>query len=125
MSTPKRQLGDLGEKIALDYLKSQNYHILDRNYQKPWGEIDIIVSQNNQEIVFIEVKTKKKNHLNPAGPEESVHFWKQKRLLKAARTYLLEKNYPAETNWQVDVIAVELDEEIRKADLRHIKNAVF
>jgi putative endonuclease len=120
----KRQLGDLGEKIALKYLEKQGYQILGRNYQKRWGEIDIIAQSNSQEVVFIEVKTRKKNQDNFLMPEESVHFWKQQRLIKTARSYLLEKRYPPETSWQIDVIAVELNLKTRRANLRHIKNAV-
>ncbi|OGZ32896.1 MAG: hypothetical protein A3H00_02960 [Candidatus Portnoybacteria bacterium RBG_13_40_8] len=110
--------------MALDYLKKQNYHILDRNYQRKWGEIDIITSKD-KEIVFVEVKTRKKNQNSFIGPEESVGFFKQKRLIRTAQTYLLKENYPPETNWQIDVIAVELDEQTRRANLRHIKNAVY
>ena len=124
MPTLKRRLGDWGEKIALDYLRAKNYHILERNYQRPWGEIDIIASQD-KEVIFIEVKTRKKSRNNFIWPEESVGFSKRKRLIKTARTYLLEKNYPGETNWRIDVMAVELDEQSRRADLRHIKNAVY
>ncbi|OGZ37219.1 MAG: hypothetical protein A3A94_01315 [Candidatus Portnoybacteria bacterium RIFCSPLOWO2_01_FULL_43_11] len=125
MLTFKRKLGDLGEKIALDYLKRENYNILDRNYQKKWGEIDIVAQKDKQEIVFIEVKTRKKVLDNSIGPEDSVGVSKQKRLIRTAQIYLLEKRYSEETTWQIDVIAVELDEKTRKADLKHIKNAVW
>ena len=124
MPSQKRKIGDIGEKIAFDYLKKQGYQILDRNYQKPWGEIDIIV-QNNKEIIFIEVKTRTVSKGQSLEPEESVHSWKQKKLIRTAQTYLLEKKYHPETSWQIDVIAVELNFQTRKANLRHIKNAVW
>jgi len=122
MPSQKRKIGDIGEQIAVDYLKKQGYYILERNFQKPWGEIDIIV-QKDKEIIFIEVKTRTSPGL--AFPEENVGFNKKKKLIRTAQTYLLEKNYPVETSWQIDVIAVELNLQTRKANLKHIKNAVW
>ncbi|MBL7155180.1 MAG: YraN family protein [Candidatus Portnoybacteria bacterium] len=124
MPTQKRQLGDTGEKIVVDYLKKQGYHILGQNYQKPWGEIDIIV-QNNKEIIFIEVKTRTVFQGQSLSPEENVRFDKKQKLIRTAQTYLLEKKYPPETSWQIDVIAVELNLQTRKANLKHIKNAIW
>jgi putative endonuclease len=131
MPSQKRKLGDLGEKIAVDYLKNNGYKILACNYQKPWGEIDVIAQK--QGLVFIEVKTRTiKWEQSPEFggcqfpyPEENVRFDKQQKLIRTAQTYLVEKNYSPETPWQIDVIAVELNLQTRKANLKHIKNAVW
>ncbi len=53
----KHELGILGEQIATNYLKSQNYEILNRNFSCKQGEIDII-AKDNKEYVFVEVKTR-------------------------------------------------------------------
>jgi len=128
MVTIKRKLGDMGEKIAVDYLKKHDYQILERNFKKPWGEIDII-TQKNKGLIFIEVKTRTvpqgQSLRDSPYPEESVRSSKQQKLIRAAQTYLLEKNYPPEVSWQIDVIAIEINEELRKANLKHIKNAVW
>ena len=118
MVSPKRKIGDLGEKIALRYLRKQGYSILGRNWLKSWGEIDIIAKSKADEIVFIEVKT------GLLG-EENVHRQKKEHLIKTANTYLMEKKYPATTNWQIDVILINLDCQRKKANLRHLKNAVY
>ena len=124
MITIKRKLGDLGEKIAEKYLREKNYQILKKNYQKRWGEIDIIAKEN-QEIVFIEVKTRTKNKSDFYGqPQDSVNFFKQQKLIKTAKTYLFENDYSSQTNWRIDVIAIKLNEQNGKADLEHIRNAV-
>ena len=127
MPSQKRKLGDIGEKIAGDYLEKQGYQILERNYRKPWGEIDLI-AQKKKEVIFIEVKTRtvqSGQSLKYAYPEENVDFFKKRKLIRTAQTYLNEKNYPPETPWQIDVIALELNLQTRKANLKHFKNAVW
>ena len=54
--TQKQKIGDLGEGIACNYLKNKGFKVIDRNYWKPWGEIDIIVKKQGI-IHFVEVKT--------------------------------------------------------------------
>ena len=128
MPSQKRKLGDLGEGIAVDYLLKQGCQILERNYQKPWGEIDII-ARDNKAIIFVEVKTRtapqKQSLNNNPYPEENVRFQKQQKIIRTAQTYLLEKQYSSETSWQIDIIAVELNIQTRKANLKHIKNAIW
>ncbi len=121
MPSPTRKTGDIGEQIAVDYLKDNGYKILERNYQKPWGEIDIIAK--NQGLIFIEVKTRTNTKI--AFPEENVNYNKRRKLIRAAETYLSEKNHSPETSWQIDVIAIELNLKNRKANLKHFKNAVW
>lgn len=127
MPSQKRKFGDLGEKIAGDYLKKEGYQILERNYQKPWGEIDLI-AQKEKAVVFIEVKTRTVQpgqSLKFAYPEENVRLSKKRKLIRTAQTYLNEKNYSPETPWQIDVIALELNLQTKKANLKHFKNAVW
>lgn len=128
MATLKRKFGDFGEKIVKEYLEKQNYKIIGLNWRKRWGEIDIIAEENNNGskiLVFIEVKTRNKGKNRNYGlPEDAVNFYKQKKIIQTAKSYLFEKNYPEDANWRIDVAAVEIDEETRKANLKHIKNAV-
>jgi putative endonuclease len=124
MITIKRKLGNLGEKIAEKYLRDKGYKIIKKNYQKRWGEIDII-ARENQELVFIEVKTRTEDKSLLYGlPQDSVNFFKQEKLIKTARTYLFENDCSSQTNWRIDVIAVKLNEQGKEISLDHIKNAV-
>ncbi len=124
MSSLKRAIGDTGESIARNYLLDNNYKILENNYCKPWGEIDII-AKNNKGLVFVEVKSRIITKTNHLPPETNVHFTKQQKIIKTAQSYLAEKNYPENISWQIDVIAIELNTKTRKANLKHIKNAVW
>ena len=49
--------GRLGEEVACIFLERKGYEIRERNYWKPWGEIDIIAKAPNRTLVFVEVKT--------------------------------------------------------------------
>jgi putative endonuclease len=122
--TFKQEIGKLGEDIAVKHLVKHSFDILDRNYRKKWGEIDI-VAENNDILHFIEVKTMAVSHETNSSynPEENIHFWKRQRLARAIKTYLLEKN--EENDWQVDSIAIFLDLKTRRAKIRMIENIIL
>ena len=123
----KKEIGNIGEKIAVKYLKNCGYKILEKNFRKRYGEIDIVTLKKNgffsknKELIFIEVKTKTKN--KGYNPEENINFRKRKNLIKTAKYYILKNKY--NINWRIDTIIIELDPITRKANLRHIKNAVY
>jgi len=100
----RKDLGRIGEKIAYFYLLEKGYKILETNFQRKWGEIDIVAKKNDI-LVFVEVKTLKKPRFHP---EESITFKKKRKLFKNAQLYLIEKNYPPDQLWQIDIIAVEI-----------------
>ncbi len=63
------EIGKLGEKIATEFLERKGFTIIDTNYNKKWGEIDIVALAPHKNIVtrerrlvhFIEVKSKSSN----------------------------------------------------------------
>ena len=122
MPSEKRKVGDIGENFCVKHLVKHGYAILDRNYLKKWGEIDIVAKKGGV-IHFIEVKTVSHETLSNLSwedynPEENVHPWKLKRLSRAIQTYLLDKDIDDETEWQVDIAAVFLDFGAKKARIR-------
>ena len=205
--TQKQKIGQIGENLAVRHLKKLGFKILDRNYRKKWGEIDIIAEIDKASSIFqkflhpkkilhfIEVKsvsaetfqqqeflnkinvsqvpqksscqivkqnvqnvsretfTPLETHIKtlrnqefktkpPYGsssiitensakfliglmPEENVHFWKRQRLARAIQTYLAEKDVSEATEWQVDVIAVFIDMQTRRARIRITKSVIF
>ncbi|MFA5838871.1 MAG: YraN family protein [Candidatus Paceibacterota bacterium] len=124
--TPKRRTGDIGENVACRFLESKKFKILERNYLKKWGEIDIVSEKKNQ-IHFIEVKTISRNlnvleKDNEYRAEENVHPWKLKRLNRAIESYLEEKNISDDVEWTLDLIVVYLDLEGKKAKVEYLEN---
>jgi len=135
MKTPKRQLGDTGEGVACTYLESRGYEIVERNYLKPWGEIDI-VAKKAEKLYFVEVKTVTRESpkgIHPEGlsrgagyrPEDNVHPAKVKRLHRAIQTYLLDHKVPETIDWQLDVACVYLDFSTRRATVEVLENVIL
>jgi len=118
----KKDLGDLGEKIAEKFLKDKGYKILDKNFRySNFGELDIIASQGDN-IIFCEVKTRKKIGPTQFLPEDNITRDKQKKLIKLAEIYL-GKNNLTDHSWQIDILAIEIY--LNGAfDIRHTENAV-
>lgn len=119
MTTEKQKIGKLGEDIAVKYLEKHGYKILDRNYRKPWGEIDI-VAQQKQELVLIEVKTQ--NQEFEWRPEENITRHKKRQLSRIVATYLKANKIPENQNWRIDVLAIKLDFKTKNASVEHIQN---
>lgn len=121
--TQKQIVGEKGEDIAVKHIVKQNYSILDRNYRKKWGELDIVAKKDNV-IHFFEVKSESVSSFDVLhmkqfmNPEENVHFWKRQRLARAIQTWLMENRVSHETVWQVDVMAVFLDFNKKAAKVR-------
>ncbi len=126
MTTKKQDTGKLGEDVAVRYLEKHGYEILERNYRKPWGEIDIVARETTgqiQELVFIEVKAQNINF--EWRPEENITFHKKRQLSKIVSTYLKEHRVSESQDWRIDVLALKLDFEAKNAHVEHIKNIML
>ncbi len=101
--------------------------ILERNYTKKWGEIDIVAEKNNK-LYFIEVKSvscETLKNIDQYYPEDNMHPWKLKRLSRAIQTYLLSPKIDEEKDWQVDLLVVYLDLENKKAKVKVVSDIIL
>lgn len=128
MSKSKVRLGRWGEKLAENYLLERGYEILERNVHTPYGEIDLIARKMREDpmgvvsvTVFVEVKTRSTRTFG--YPEESVTIRKKAHLISAVQAYLQE-HPDLDGDWQIDVIAIEIDEKARQPSFTHFENAV-
>jgi putative endonuclease len=129
LSNNKKRIGMLGEDTACKFLMKHGYKILQRNYWKKWGEIDIIAKYNGI-VHFVEVKSVSCENLDIVthetddyNPEENVHPWKLKRLSRVIQTYLNDKDI--DDDWQFDVLSVFLDLNKKEARVRFMENIVI
>ena len=109
-----RQVGNKAEDKAVKYLKKQGYKILERNYNLPCGEIDIIASKNKT-LVFVEVKYRADSQAF-GGAVAAVGRAKQSRVIKAALSYIKTKK-PLYDSLMFDIIAISGE------TIEHIQNA--
>lgn len=114
----KRELGNIGEQIAAQYLEKNRYQVLERNFYCRQGEIDII-AKDGKEIVFIEVKTRSSNDFG--RPSEAVNYIKKKHLYSCAK-YFLYKTGLLEKFVRFDVIEVLIDK--GRFNVNHIKQVM-
>ena len=131
----KKKIGGLGEQIATNYLKNKGFTILEKNYLKKWGEIDLVArgtTANGPIIRFIEVKTvsyETKSELNHAishgtwRPEENIHFKKIERLNRAIESWLMDHKY--EGDWEIDALAVRLVTREKYATVKYLPGIVL
>ena len=117
MPKHNQQLGRLGESIAADYLRKKGYTILQKNFQKRYSEIDLI-ARDREMFVFVEVKTRFNTDFG--SPEESVSFFKERSIRRAAEYYLTvnEIEIPA----RIDLVAVTVDQNQNVINITHLEN---
>lgn len=111
-----RQTGNRGEDLAAEYLLSQGYEILMRNYRHRRTEIDLIARKDNF-MVFVEVKTRTSSAFG--FPESFVDSRKAAFIQQAAEAFIFENNWHGHVRF--DVISVNLDDH---TDIRHFEDAI-
>lgn len=128
--TEKQKIGRIGEDVACRFLMKRGFKVIERNYLKKWGEIDII-AKKSKILRFVEVKTVSRENVGNIShetdgyrPEENVHPKKLQRMARVIQSYLIEKKIE-DTDWQFDVLAVFLDLNNREAKCRFTEDVIL
>ena len=85
MGRERRDVGILGEKLALEFLEAKGYRVKCKNFRTPFGELDIVMEHKGS-IVFIEVRSRTTSSLGP--PSLSITRTKQAHIIKNALFFL-------------------------------------
>lgn len=120
--TRKIDIGNRGEDLATKFLRKNKYKIIERNYWRKWGEIDIIARAKDKTLVFVEVKTVTGPHPYIEAEEQMTHA-KITKLRRTAELYANENEgkLKEDRGWQIDLVAITLDED-GSTDIRHYEN---
>lgn len=144
--TQKQKIGRLGEDIAVKYLENKGFSIIERNYLKKCGEIDIIAKKAGI-THFVEVKSVSESpdftawpqnlgrsetssnsvprETDRYRPEDNLHPYKLKRLARVIQLYLFEKHANGEPKWIFDAITVQIDAKRRQAHVKFLENIIL
>ncbi|MFO7789071.1 MAG: YraN family protein [Bacteroidales bacterium] len=114
-----KEFGNIGEKMAADYLASLGYHIIERNWQFGKKELDLICECEDF-LVFVEVKSRQDTCLE--DPTRAITKRKKSHLLQALNAYVDIHNREEEVRF--DVITVLLDEK-GAPTLKHYESAII
>ena len=110
------ELGEKGEKLAIDFLLKNDYKILETNYRYIKAEVDII-AQKGETLVVVEVKTRSTDYFG--NPQDFVNPKKIKLLLSAIDYYVIEKDLDVEVRF--DIIAIIHQK--NKTKIEHLEDA--
>jgi putative endonuclease len=97
-----KQAGDAAEDAALQHLQRAGLRLLARNYRTPGrggGEIDLIMRAGDGTTVFVDVR--QRASASHGGAAASISSAKQRRIVFAARHYLMRLAEPPPCRFDV------------------------
>ena len=108
----------IGEDKACELLKKKGYKIIERNFRKGYGEIDIVCLKDKT-LIFVEVKTRTSKAYGT--PIEAISYFKLKSLIKTAQFYShLHPEFPDAL--RIDAVCVMLDHLSNPTSIEHNEN---
>jgi len=114
-----QKIGKLGENIVCQHLISKGFLIIDRNFTRKWGEIDVVAKK--QGIThFIEVKSVSCESF--LRPEDQMTTLKQRKMIRVINSYIAIHDMG---NWVFDVACVYIDSINRKARVKIINDVIL
>lgn len=119
---PRHHLGQLGERLAAEYLVGHGFQILERNYRTRWGELDIVAFDGST-LAFCEIKTRRLRRPGPSALD-AVGARKRARVRRIAGSWLRERrSRPYARLIRFDAIGITFDSTGRLLSLEHVQGA--
>lgn len=115
------ELGRKGEALAAVFLEKKGYKILEKNFRKPWGELDLVALASDKTLVFIEVKTMRPRE--DIRPEDQLTAAKKEKFSRVASLYAgaHPELVSDKCGWRLDLVAIDILEN-SEPDIRHYEN---
>ena len=110
------------EALAKDYLRQQGLTLLEHNYHSRFGEIDLIMF-DQQVLCFIEVKFRKSNVFG--GAVSAIPRAKQQRIIKTAQCYISSTPAIAQKPMRFDALILQLESSLSDLNIEWIQNAFY
>lgn len=123
-------IGQVCEKLVSGFLQNRKYRLIERNFRKKFGEIDIIVEKDGV-LHFVEVKSGSYTGEIPNDgsdryrPEDHMTPQKKKCLFRVIQAYLIEKNISEDKDWVIDVAVVNINTDSRRARVQILENVIL
>jgi len=120
MTRYRKNLGDFGENLAIQFLEKRGYHVLEKKFISNYGEIDIIANHpKTPNIIYcLEVKTRTSTQFG--SPERAITYNKIKKLHDTACSYFYQ-NKIEDKIFRLDVISILINPRNKKAKIKHLK----
>lgn len=115
----RKQIGNIGENIAVSYMQKSGYEIIERNFSGRLGEIDVIAKEGRY-LCFVEVKAR--CDIRHGYPREAVTVQKQNKIKHMAMLYI-SKHKLYDVSVRFDVVEIMLNEDMTMKDIVILKNA--
>ncbi|OVE80290.1 hypothetical protein BVY02_00710 [bacterium J17] len=115
-SLNRKELGQLGEQFALDYLLARGMLLVKRNWTSRIGEIDLLLSDRSC-LVFVEVKSRATSRYAESYLFANISSQKKRKLRQLVNLYL-RNNYRgiAAPEVRIDAVGVLICPLSRRAE---------
>lgn len=117
MQIQKRKIGDMGEEITVRFLEKKKYVLVEKNYLKKFGEIDLVMKKDGK-IFFVEVKTARAG--DRFSPEENLTKEKIRKFERIGEFYITEKKLK-NIQYFFCAVFVYMDEENKKVRIKFLE----
>ena len=124
----RKEIGDIGERTAAEYLKRRGFRIRGHNIGRKTGELDIVAERDGT-LHAVEVKTmlcgdfpEESGDRDEYDPAMNLHEAKVRRVARTAEWYVAETDWEGE--WQVDGALVWLRERDGMAKVQYLPQIV-
>jgi len=109
-----REKGNEIESVVQDWLSAKGYAFIQHNYVQRIGEIDLIFSDPEGCIVFVEVRYRRSQRYG--GPLASITWRKKKKLVRTANSWL-QRHTSGDSRARIDVVAVSPSSSLTSTEL--------